>query len=36
MAAQIGYDRLDFLGNPRPELLTEVAGIQPDSGLGGQ
>ena len=32
MAAQIGYDRPDFLGDPRPELLTEVAGVQPEPG----
>lgn len=29
MTAQIGYDRLAFLGDPRPELLTEVARVQP-------
>ena len=32
MTAQIGADDLDFLGDPRPELLTDVARVQPESG----
>lgn len=32
MTAQIGDDGLDLLGDPRPELLTEVARIQPHPG----
>ena len=29
MAAQIGVDRTNLVGDPRPELLTEVARVQP-------
>ena len=32
MTAQIGADGLDLLGDPRPELLTDVARVQPESG----
>src|SRR5262249_13188976 len=32
MTAQIGADGLDLLGNPLPELLTDVAGVQPQPG----
>jgi hypothetical protein len=32
MTAQIGTDGLDLLGDPLPELLTDVAGVQPQSG----
>jgi hypothetical protein len=32
MTAQIGADGLDFFGDPRPELLTDVARIQPQPG----
>ena len=32
MTAQIGDDGLDLLGDPLPELLTEVAGVQPQPG----
>ena len=29
MTAQLGADGLDLLGDPLPELLTDVAGVQP-------
>ena len=32
VTARIGYDGPDLLGNPLPELLTDVAGIQPQPG----
>jgi hypothetical protein len=32
MTAQIGDDGLDLLGDPLPELLTDVAGVQPQPG----
>jgi hypothetical protein len=32
MAAQIGADGLDLFGDPRPELLTDVARVQPQPG----
>jgi hypothetical protein len=32
MTAQIGDDSLDLFGDPRPELLTEVARVQPHPG----
>ena len=32
MSAQIGYDGLDLLGDPRPELLIDVARVQPGPG----
>ena len=32
MTAQIGADGLDLFGDPRPELLTEVARVQPEPG----
>ena len=32
MTAQIGADGLDLLGDPLPELLTDVAGVQPQPG----
>ena len=32
MTAQIGYDGLDLRGDPRPELLIEVARVQPEPG----
>jgi hypothetical protein len=32
MTAQIGYDGLDARGDPRPELLIDVAGVQPGPG----
>ena len=32
MAAQIGYDRLNFSGDPRPALLAAVARVQPEPG----
>ena len=32
MTAQIGYDGLDLRGDPRPELLTSVARVQPEPG----
>ena len=35
MAAQIGADGLYLLGDPRPELLFEVARIQPSRGASG-
>ena len=31
MTAQLGADGLDLLGDPLPELLTDVAGVQPQS-----
>ena len=31
MTAQIGADGLDLFGEPRPELLTEVARVQPEA-----
>jgi hypothetical protein len=30
MTAQIGYDGLDLRGDPRPDLLIEVAGVKPE------
>src|SRR2546429_8671415 len=30
MTAQIGYDGLDLRGDPRPELLIDVARVQPE------
>ena len=32
MTAQIGADGLDFFGDPRPELLADVARVQPEPG----
>jgi hypothetical protein len=32
MTAQIGYDGLDLSGDPRPELLIDVARVQPGPG----
>ena len=32
MTAQIGYDGLDLRGDPCPELLIEVARVQPEPG----
>jgi len=32
MTAQIGYDGLDLRGDPRPELLIDVARVQPEPG----
>jgi hypothetical protein len=32
MTAQIGADGLDLFGDPRPELLTDVARVQPEPG----
>jgi hypothetical protein len=32
MTAQLGADGLDLLGDPLPELLTDVAGVQPQPG----
>jgi hypothetical protein len=32
MTAQIGDDGLDLFGDPRPELLTDVARVQPQPG----
>jgi hypothetical protein len=32
MTAQIGYNGLDLLGDPRPELLIDVARVQPEPG----
>jgi hypothetical protein len=35
MTAQIGDDSQDLFGDPRPELLTEVARVQPQPGASG-
>ena len=35
MTAQIGDDGLDLLGDPLPELLTDVAGVRPQPGASG-
>src|SRR6516165_2665859 len=32
MTAQIGYDGIDSRGGPRPELLIDVARVQPEPG----
>lgn len=32
MTAQIGADGSDFFGDPRPELLADVARVQPEPG----
>ena len=32
MTAQIGADGLDLFGDPRPELLADVARVQPEPG----
>ena len=32
MTAQIGADDHDLFGDPRPELLTDVARVQPEPG----
>lgn len=32
MAAQIGSDELEFYGDPRLDLLTEVTRVQPEPG----
>jgi hypothetical protein len=32
MTAQLGADGVDLLGDPLPELLTDVAGVQPQPG----
>src|SRR6266852_2328151 len=32
MTAQLGADGLDLLGDPLPELLTDVAGVRPQPG----
>jgi hypothetical protein len=32
MTAHIGADRLELLGDPRPELLAEVARVKPEQG----
>lgn len=32
MTAQVGDDELDLFGDPRPELLIDIARVQPQPG----
>jgi hypothetical protein len=35
MTARLGADGLDLLGEPLPELLTDIAGVQPQPAASG-